>query len=812
MEQKTLSKEATLILDKLKREFGETVETATKENLYKASAMCIRDEIMDKWTVANQRQAHEKMRRVHYMSAEFLMGRAYVNNLISMGLLDKYEKAFDEIGISLSEITAQEQDAGLGNGGLGRLAACFLDSLASLELPAIGCGIRYEYGLFKQRIIDGTQIEVEDDWLADGCVWEVERPERAVEVHFNGTVEEQWTEEGMKIVHKDYDTVMAVPYDMPIIGYKSEYPATLRLWSARTKNRFNMRMFNSGEYVRAMQERELAEVISKVLYPADDHDKGKQLRMKQFYFLSSATMQAMVIRHKKRYGDIRTLPQYNVIQINDTHPTFAIPELMRILMDEEGLNWDDAFSIVSKMFNYTNHTILTEALECWDENIFKMLLPRIYSIVQELNRRYCEALNNYYPGDMDRISRMAIVAYGQIRMANLCVAVTGTVNGVSQLHGDILKKTLFADSYKINPSKFTAITNGITHRRWLASCNRDLTALMQKHIKGDFLKDWRLFEQLMDVVDDKKFLEEFADVKRKNKQRLADYIFEKQGIRVNVDSVFDVQAKRLHEYKRQLLKCIHILYLYNEIIEGRYTCKQPVTFIFAAKAAPGYIKAKNIIRLINAIADLVNNHPMTKDLIQVVFIENYSVSAAEVLMPAADISEQISTAGLEASGTGNMKFMMNGAVTLGTMDGANVEIYDRVGKDNIFIFGADATQIRAMQTYHSYHPGEYYEKNLDVRNALNRLIDGTLPGVSTHQFSDLYQSLLFGDYDAADKYFLLYDFASYAHTFAKAIDTYEKDQNKWMRMAAVNTAKSGFFSSDRTINEYNERIWKLKKY
>ncbi|MBC3517312.1 glycogen/starch/alpha-glucan phosphorylase [Neobittarella massiliensis] len=811
MRQPKQSAEVKNIVGKLKRHFGKTLENATKEELYKASAICIRDEIIDKWVAANAQVEKRGLKRVYYMSAEFLMGRAYTNNLVNLGLKERYQKAFSSLGLDLDDIAWQERDAGLGNGGLGRLAACFLESLATLDLPAIGCGIRYEHGLFRQKIVDGEQVEMDDNWLEDGCVWEMERPDEEVEVRFGGHVEEFWDEAGMHAVHKDYSTVIAVPYDMPVVGYESKMPATLRLWSARSKDPFDIKTFNQGQYLQAMQEKELAESICKVLYPDDNHEQGKILRLKQFYFFTSATMQSMVRSHKERYGDLHTLPSHVVVQINDTHPTLAIPELMRILMDQEGYTWSEAYNLVSRIFNYTNHTILSEALECWDENMFRALLPRIYSIVQEINQRYCERLNRYYPGDMDRISDMAVVAYGQIRMANLCVAVASHVNGVSQLHGEILKNRLFADSYKIYPRKYLAITNGITHRRWLAVANPGLTALMTEYIGDGFIKDYTQFEKLMDFVEDEAFLAKYAQVKKENKVRLAQYLQRTQGITINPDSIFDVQAKRLHEYKRQLLKCLHILYLYNALAENPNIITTPITFIFAAKAAPGYARAKNIIRLINAIGDLVNNDPRSKDKMQVVFIENYGVSIAELLIPATDISEQLSTAGLEASGTGNMKFMMNGAITLGTMDGANIEIFDEVGKDNIYIFGANIQQISQMQAHKSYRPGELFEKNLHVRDAINRLIDGTLPGVSAHQFSDLYQSLLFGDFDGADKYFVLYDLPSYIHRFAKAYALYCDNSQDWYKKAAINTAKSGFFSSDRTISEYNRSVWKLEK-
>lgn len=803
------TKEVRKIIDKLKNRYGKAPSDATKEELYKASAACIRDEILTMWIESNRRIEEENRKVVYYMSAEFLMGRAYMNNMVNLGLLEKYKKAFEYFGLDLAEITEHEKDAGLGNGGLGRLAACFLDSLATLELPAIGCGIRYEYGLFKQKIVDGEQVELEDNWLEDGCVWEIERPDEAVEIHFHGEVEENWTADGLRVVHKNYSTVLAVPYDMPIVGYQSKTPATLRLWSARAVKRFNMEHFNRGDYLRAMEEKELAEVISKVLYPDDNHEQGKQLRLKQFYFFTSATMQYLVRRHKENYGDLRTLPDHAVIQVNDTHPTLAIPELIRILIDQEGFGWDEAYDIVRRMFNYTNHTILNEALERWNEQMFKLLLPRIYSIVQAINEQYCRELYEYYPGDMDRISQMAIVAYGEIRMANLCLAMSGRVNGVSQLHGDILKKRLFSDTYRIHPDKLMAITNGITHRRWLAVANPGLTQLLSETIGDGFLKDYSQFEKLMDYVDQQEFLKRFAEVKKENKKRLCDYVYRCQGLKLNENSIFDVQAKRLHEYKRQLLKCLHILYLYDEIKASPKKERQPITFFFAAKASPGYARAKNIIRLINAIAELVNNDPDTKDLLTVVFIENYGVSSAEILIPATEISEQLSTAGLEASGTGNMKFMMNGAITLGTMDGANVEICERVGRDNIFIFGATEAEIARMTAYQSYLPGELYEKNLDVRKAVSHLIDGTLSSTSVHQFSDLYQSLLFGGYGTPDPYYVLYDLPDYVQTYNQAYTKYRKDPMGWNKMAAINTAKSGHFSSDRTILEYNDEIWHL---
>ncbi len=797
------------IIGKLKRHFGRTLAEASQEQIYKSCALSIRDTIVEKWTDANQQVLNQGIKRLYYLSAEFLMGRALVNNMVNMHLLKNYQEVLSELGLDLDAIEEQERDAGLGNGGLGRLAACFLDSLSTLDLPVTGCSIRYEFGLFKQRILDGEQVEVDDNWLEQGNVWEIQRPEDQVEVKYGGEVEEVWTEQGLKIHLKNYYSVLAIPYDYPVMGYMSEMPATLRLWSATAKTGLDMSYFNRGDYARAIQERELAEVISKCLYPEDNHEQGRQLRLKQFYFFTSASMQSMVRKHKRNYGDLHTLPNYFTVQINDTHPTLAIPELIRILMDEEGMGWEEAYDITSKVFNYTNHTILSEALEVWSEEMFKTLLPRIYQIIKVINERFCERLWKVFSGDWDKISKMSILAYGEIRMANLCISVCKHVNGVSGLHGEILKRRTFRDFYVAFPGKFMGITNGITHRRWLAKANQPLTKLITDHIGEDFLKDYRQIDRVESLVDNQQFLDDFAAVKQHNKEAFCTFFAHSQGIKLNPDSLFDVHAKRLHEYKRQLLKVLHIMYLYNRVKCNPGSLKQPITFLFAAKASPGYARAKNIIRLILSVAELVNNDPDTKDLLTVAFIENYGVSVAEKLIPATELSEQISTAGLEASGTGNMKFMMNGAVTIGTLDGANVEISESVGKDNIFIFGATAEEIVHMERFGSYKPGEYYEQNSELRAVLNMMIDGTLHTTTDRQYTDLYHALLFGDMDRADKYYLLYDFASYAMTYDAMLEAYA-DKERWKRMAAMNTAKSGVFSSDRTIEEYNEKIWHLR--
>lgn len=798
-----------IIEGKLNRYYGRTLENASNEDVFQAVALTIRDRILERWAKASEELEERGMKTLYYMSAEFLVGRALVNNMINLGVLEEYRAVLEELGFPLEILEEEESEAGLGNGGLGRLAACFLDSLSTLNMPVIGSGIRYEYGIFRQRIVGGEQVEVPDDWTAKGDVWEIERREEQVEVRFDGTVEEVWTEDGLTIRHTGYQAVLAVPYDMPVIGYDSKLPATLRLWRAECPV-FDLQSFNKGDYSCMVQQRELAETISKVLYPEDNHIAGRMLRLKQYYFLASATMQHMVREHKKRYKDIRTLPNKVVLQINDTHPAFAIPELMRILLDEEQLSWDDAYDIVSRIFNYTNHTVMQEALEKWPEQLFKQLLPRVYTIVCAINDRFSEKLWKAFPGDWDKISAMSIIAYDEIRMANMCIAVCSHVNGVSQLHGDILKTRTFRDFYVIMPEKFVAVTNGITQRRWLAASNPALMGLIHDHIGSGFLNDYRELERLKPLANNAAFLKDYAEVKALNKRRLTEHISKTQGILLDPDTVFDVQAKRLHEYKRQLLKVLHILHLYNRYTQDEsFSLPHPVTFLFGAKASPAYLKAKNIIRLINVVSELVESHPRTKGNIRTLFLENYNVSLAELLIPAADISEQLSTAGREASGTGNMKFMLNGALTLGTMDGANVEIFEQVGADNIFIFGAKAEEIARMENENSYEPRRIFNCNADVNAALSRLVDGTLPGVDAAQFQSIYQSLLTGDYDRADKYFLLYDFASYNDIFETVIKAYT-DTEGWMRKAVINTASAGFFSADRTIDEYNRSIWGLE--
>ncbi|MDR1953297.1 MAG: glycogen/starch/alpha-glucan family phosphorylase, partial [Clostridiales Family XIII bacterium] len=742
------------IVKKLKRTFGLTFEEATKEELYQAVGITVRELIMDRWADANKQVAEQGIKRLYYLSAEFLMGRALVNNMINLQLLDSYRDALFDLGLTLEDIEEQERDAGLGNGGLGRLAACFLDSLSTLDLPVTGCSIRYEHGLFKQKLSGGEQTEEDDNWLEDGSIWEVPRPEDKVEIKYGGNIEETWTAEGLKVNHVNYNSVIAYPYDYPVIGYGSRMPATLRLWSARGKSDLDMQYFNKGDYARAVEESALAAAVSQVLYPEDNHEQGRQLRLKQFYFFTSASMQFIVNRHKKHYGDLHTLPDYYTVQINDTHPTVAIPELIRILMDDENMQWDEAFDIVSRMFNYTNHTIMNEALERWNEDMFRTLLPRIHKIITVIDDMFRDKIWNKWPGDWNKLNELAIISNGEIRMANLCIAVCNRVNGVSRLHGEIIRTRTFRDFYILFPDKFLGITNGITHRRWLAKANMPLTRLITEHIGDGFLKDYREMDKVRELLDNDSFLRDFAAVKAENKVRLRDHLYHKQGVEINPDTAFDVQAKRLHEYKRQLLKIMHVLRLYYAIKGNPGADVMPATFFFAAKASPGYYRAKEIIRLILAVGEMINNDPDTRDKLKVVFIENFGVSEAEILVPATDISEQLSTAGLEASGTGNMKFMLNGAVTIGTMDGANVEIYDAVGEDNIYIFGAKVEDIERMEQYGSYNPREVYEQNGALKQTLDSFINGALPVPSDRQFYDLYNSLLEGNHDRADKYFL----------------------------------------------------------
>ena len=797
------------IVKKLKRRVGVTPEGATAEEVYQAVSRTVRDYVMDRSADSIAEVHKQGKKRLYYLSAEFLMGRALTNNMINLGLYEQYRDAVSELGFDLGMIEEQEADAGLGNGGLGRLAACFLDSLSTLEMPVTGCCIRYEHGLFRQRIVNGEQEEADDNWLDRGNIWEIARPDDRVEVHYGGHIEEVWTENGLSVLHEGYTSVMAYPYDMPILGYDSKTPAILQMWEAKAKTELDMTYFNKGDYARAALESALVESISQVLYPEDNHEQGRLLRLKQFYFFTSASMQLLVRTHKQQYGDVHTLPDYYTIQINDTHPTLAIPELIRILLDDEGLTWDEASAIAFKMFNYTNHTIMREALERWNENMMKDLLPRIHKIITVIDRKFRDIIWQKWPGDWNKMDEMSIIYGGEIRMANLCIAVCGKVNGVSGLHANIIKTQTFRDFYILFPDKFLGVTNGITTRRWLAKANRGLTAEIEARIGSSFLKDFRDFERLRDWLGDSEFCEAAARIKRENKERFAAYIEAKQGTVINPDTVFDVQAKRLHEYKRQLLKILHVLCLYYRLKDDPHAPIAPTTFLFAAKAAPGYYMAKEIIRLINAVSEFIEADADVRDILKVVFIEDYNVSVAERLIPATDVSEQLSTAGLEASGTGNMKFMMNGAVTIGTMDGANVEIFEAVGVDDIFIFGAFVEELDALNRLGTYSPRALYEKNPELKRVLDTLVSGALPVRNGKQFSDLFDALIGGGQGRGDKYFVLHDFASYDEVYGKLMAAHS-DRERWVRMSAKNTICSGMFSSDRTIQEYSDNIWRLR--
>ena len=739
------------------------------------------------------------------------MGRLLGANMLNLALTDDYVKVFKELGVDVDTIENQECDAGLGNGGLGRLAACFIDSLTTLELPAYGSTIRYEFGLFRQKIIDGYQFEQPDSWLENGYVWEIPRPEEQVEILFGGKVYTDWHEGRFSFRYENSHTVLAVPYDVPICGHDSKLINKLRLWSAKAPSDLNMKFFNEGQYIRAIEEKDMAEVISKVLYPEDNHDEGKKLRLRQQYFLVSATIQWIVRDFKHFHGTNWDIFADKIaVHINDTHPALAIPELMRVLMDNEGLGWDKAWEIVQKVCGYTNHTVMSEALEKWPVHVFEELLPRIYMIVCEINRRLLENLNEVYPGDYAKIDYMAIInKNAQISMANLCLATCHAINGVSKLHTDILTSDIFADYYRIDKSRFHAITNGITMRRWIMYSNPALTKLISDSIGKEWIKDEEKLGELKKFADDPAFCEKFAKIKLDNKKALAEYIKKHNGIDVDVNSIFDVQAKRLHEYKRQLLNVLHIMHLYNCIIDNPNFDTAPRTFIFAAKASPGYKRAKLIIKLINSVADLVNNDPRVNGKIKVVFIENYSVTLAEMITVAADVSEQISTAGKEASGTGNMKFMLNGALTIGTFDGANVEMSEQAGKENMFIFGLNSDEVLARYRHQTGEVQEIYSSNMALKRVLDQLIDGTLEPDHPQMFREIYSSLLFGDYGMADPYMVVRDFDSYVAAQSDLSREY-MNKEKWIKKAVLNTASAGFFSSDRTIKEYNEKIWNLE--
>lgn len=800
------------VADNLKVLYRKTVDEADKQQIFQAVSYSVKDMIMDRWLATQKTYEKEDVRTVVYMSMEFLMGRALGNNMINLTVYKDIKEALDEMGLDLNVIEDQEPDEALGNGGLGRLAACFLDSLATLGYPAYGCGIRYRYGMFKQQIKDGYQVEVPDNWLKDGNPFEIKRPEYSYEVKFGGYVRCYKDEDGRdKFVQEDYRSVIAVPYDMPIVGYGNNVVNTLIIWDAEPVNTFNLESFNKGDYHKAIEQENLAKNIVEVLYPNDNHYAGKELRLKQQYFFVSASIQRAIAKYKKTHSDIRKFHEKYVFQLNDTHPTVTVAELMRILMDEEGLNWEEAWEVTTHCCAYTNHTIMAEALEKWPIELFSRLLPRVYQIVEEINRRFVEELKVKYPGNQDKIRKMAVIYDGQVKMANLAIVAGFSVNGVAKLHTEILEKQELKDFYEMFPEKFNNKTNGITQRRFLLHGNPLLADWITGKIGDDWITDLSHLSRLKVYVDDEKCQREFMQIKYQNKLRLAKYIKENNGVDVDPRSVFDVQVKRLHEYKRQLLNILHVMYLYNQLKANPDLDIPAQTFIFGAKAAAGYKIAKLTIKLINNVADVVNNDPAIKGKLKVVFIENYRVSNAEIIFAAADVSEQISTASKEASGTGNMKFMLNGALTLGTMDGANVEIVQEVGEDNAVIFGLTSDEVIRYENEGGYDPMEIFNNDQDVRTVLMQLINGEYCRENPEMFRDIYNSLLHNDGGRrADTYFILKDFRAYADAHRKMLDKY-KDEKGWAKSAMLNVACAGKFSSDRTIEEYVRDIWKLDK-
>ena len=792
--------------------YRKKLEEATQEQIFQAVSYSVKDVIIDNWLATQKAYDEQDPKIVYYMSMEFLMGRALGNNLINLCAYGEVKEALEELGFDLNCIEDQEPDPALGNGGLGRLAACFLDSLATLNYAAYGCGIRYHYGMFKQKIQNGYQIEVPDNWLKNGYPFELRRPEYAKEVHFGGYVRVEYDPEkgGNKFIHEGYQAVKAIPYDMPITGYDNDVVNTLRIWDAEPIVDFELDSFDKGDYKKAVEQENLARNIVEVLYPNDNHYAGKELRLKQQYFFVSASLQAAIAKYKKKHDDIHKLYEKVTFQMNDTHPTVAVAELMRILMDEEGLGWDEAWEVTTKSVAYTNHTIMSEALEKWPIELFSRLLPRVYQIIEEINRRFILEIQAKYPGNYEKIKKMAIIYDGQVKMAHLAIAAGYSVNGVARLHTEILKNQELKDFYEMMPEKFNNKTNGITQRRFLLHANPLLADWITEHIGPDWVTDLPQLKKLAVYADDEKALQEFMNIKFKNKERLAKYILEHNGVEVDPHSIFDVQVKRLHEYKRQLLNILHVIYLYNQIKMHPEMEFYPRTFIFGAKASAGYATAKKIIKLINSVADVVNNDTSINGKIKVVFIENYRVSNAEWIFAAADVSEQISTASKEASGTGNMKFMLNGAPTLGTMDGANVEIVEEVGAENAFIFGLSSDEVINYENNGGYDPNVIYNTDEEIRQVLMQLINGTFSN-DTELFRDLYDSLLnTKNTDRADRYFILADFRSYADA-QKRVEAAYRDEKGWAKKALLNTACSGKFTSDRTIQEYVDDIWHLDK-
>ncbi len=809
MAQKTTTKKTTAasvkadlkkqLTDKLLHNFSVQPEEATNEHLYNALVLVLRDRMRSNRVDYIHRAHKQDAKQVYYMSMEFLMGRSLKNTLYNLDLTDAAAAVMKDFGVKLDKLYDLEPDAGLGNGGLGRLAACFLDGLATNSIPAIGYSLLYEYGIFRQKLVDGWQTELPDFWLPGGESWLLPRPELAKEVRFDGYVDEWWDDNGLHhIEHRDAAVVIAQPFDLMVAGKDGRGVSTLRLWRS-TAPGMDMSLFNQGEYMRAMERKAMAEVITQVLYPADNHREGKSLRLSQQYFLVSASVQDIVQRHLEKYGTMDNLPDLAAVHINDTHPTLAIPELMRILLDECGYNWEAAWDIVHRTFAYTNHTVMAEALECWPEDLFRQRLPRIYQIVCEINKRYSEQMMAATGGDREKVSRMAIISYGVIKMANLCVAACHSVNGVSQLHSEIVKYTVFPEAYGVAPEKFTNVTNGIAHRRWLCQANPELAGWIRDKIGDGFVLDAAELEKLVPYADDAAARAEFIAIKRRNKERLAAYVKKETGVKLDVDSLFDVQVKRLHEYKRQHLNALHILSLYRMLKDNPNMAFTPRTYIFGAKSAPGYFLAKEIIQFICRLGQMIENDPAVRDKLKVVYIEDYRVTLAELLMPAADISEQISLAGTEASGTGNMKLMMNGAITLGTLDGANVEICQAVGEENMFLFGMRTEEVEALKRQ-GYDPRAYYMENAAIHGA----IDTMFQGFEGRNYSEIAGSLI-----NSDPYMVLADFADYARAQSASGELY-RDADAWAKKALLNTACSGIFASDRSIRDYNERIWHAK--
>ena len=801
------------VTETVRHMYRKQLKEASQQEIFQAVSYVVKDVVIDDWLATQQAFDDQDPKIVYYMSMEFLMGRALGNNLINLKAYKEVKEALEEIGLNLDVIEDQEPDPALGNGGLGRLAACFMESLATLGYAAYGCGIRYRYGMFKQQISDGFQVEVPDNWLKNGYPFELRRPEYAKEVHFGGYVKVEYDPEkgGNKFIHEGYQAVKAIPYDMPITGYDNDVVNTLRIWDAEPIVDFELDSFDKGDYKKAVEQENLARNIVEVLYPNDNHYAGKELRLKQQYFFVSASLQAAIAKYKKKHDDIHKLYEKVTFQMNDTHPTVAVAELMRILMDEEGLGWDEAWEVTTKSVAYTNHTIMSEALEKWPIELFSRLLPRVYQIIEEINRRFILAIQAKYPGNYEKIKKMAIIYDGQVKMAHLAIAAGYSVNGVARLHTEILKNQELKDFYEMMPEKFNNKTNGITQRRFLLHANPLLADWATKKVGTGWITDLTKLSKLNAYADSPVAQQEFAEIKRANKVRLAKYIKEHNGIDVNPDSIFDVQVKRLHEYKRQLMNILHVMYLYNKIKENPSMDFYPRTFIFGAKAAAGYRNAKKTIKLINSVADVINNDASIGGKLKVVFIEDYKVSNAEIIFAAADVSEQISTASKEASGTGNMKFMLNGALTIGTMDGANVEMFDEVGADNMFIFGMSSDEVISHENRHDYNPVDVYNNDAELRKVVNQLVDGTYSPNDHELFRELYNSLLNPQQgQVADRYFILADFRSYANAQQK-INDYYKNKSAWRKSALLNIAHVGKFSSDRTIQEYVDDIWHLDR-